>query len=74
MFSLIHMLGQLHDPESLQANKEDFFIHASRVFNKVGMCTESGEWQKYSSEWHRFIEMRLESKLIFSTGQRAGYG
>lgn len=32
------------------------------------------QWRKNSSEWRRIIEMHLESKLIFSTGQRTGYG
>ena len=27
-----------------------------------------------SSEWRKLIEMHLESKLIFSAGQRTGYG
>lgn len=49
----------------------------STVFNKgdiLSMCQERGWWRKDSSEWRRIIEMHLESKLIFSVGQRTGYG
>lgn len=35
---------------------------------------ETDSDEKTSSEWRRIIEMHLESKLIFSMGQRTGYG
>lgn len=65
-------------------HSQDWFWR-SAVFNKgyilsVFVCAErdgSGgdrQWRKNSSEWRRIIEMHLESKLIFSTGQRTGYG
>lgn len=52
------------------------------VFNKVSILSvlmyaeRRGEEsdKKDSCEWRRIIEMHLESKLIFSAGQRAGYG
>lgn len=68
---------------SQRVNKQDFFIPRSGfwrsvVFNKgymLSVCAERGrQWRKDSSEWRRIIEMHLESKLIFSAGQRTGYG
>lgn len=32
------------------------------------------ETESDSLEWHTIIEMHLESKLIFSVGQRTGHG
>lgn len=35
---------------------------------------ERGDSDEKTPEWRRIIEMHLESKLIFSVGQRTGYG
>lgn len=45
------------------------FVCGAREREKIVRETESD-----SLEWHTIIEMHLESKLIFSVGQRTGHG
>lgn len=73
--------------KSQWVNKKGFTIPMVRfwrsiVFNKASMCClcvcrdrrDSGRDRLRRKDWRWLIEMHLESKLIFSAGQRTGYG